>query len=196
MKKILLMVAALMMCVASLYAQGEKRYGIKSGHIKYETQTGGGVQQNEMWFDDYGRLQKQIDRTDMGEFGMFYTETIIRDGKLYTNAWYNNEKKDEAKMTDGVPGFNYLTLTDQIKKDHKIEESGPETVSGKQCTVYSFTMKQLGRKVSFRQWVWKGIIIKQETKGILGANTTMTIKSFEENVSVPASTFALPKTIK
>ena len=61
MKKFLLFAAALFLGAAILSAQ-DGPYGIKSGHLKYETQTSGGLQYNEVWFDDYGRLQKQHDQ--------------------------------------------------------------------------------------------------------------------------------------
>ena len=56
MKKFLLMAAGLMLGIVALHAQGTN-YGIKSGHLKYETQTSGGMQYNEVWFDDFGKLR-------------------------------------------------------------------------------------------------------------------------------------------
>ena len=105
MKKFLLLVAALLIGAVALSAQSV--YGIKSGHLKYETQTSGGLQYNEVWFDDYGKLRTQHDQIQMEGMGNYHTEILIRDGKVYTNAWFDEDKKDEAKMTEGTPDLNY-----------------------------------------------------------------------------------------
>ena len=55
MKKILLIAAALLLGAAALNAQSAM-YGIKSGHLKFETQTSGGMQYNELWFMSYIRF--------------------------------------------------------------------------------------------------------------------------------------------
>ena len=68
MKKILLIAAGLLLGAMALSAQNAV-YGIKSGHLKYETQTSGGVQYNEVWFDDYGQLRKQHDQIMMEGMG-------------------------------------------------------------------------------------------------------------------------------
>ena len=44
--------------------------------------------------------------------------------------------------------------------------------------------------------VWEGIILKMETKGILGANNSQMVTLLEENIPIPASTFAVPEKVK
>jgi len=195
MKKILLLVAALMFCAVALHAQGTK-FGIKSGHLKYETKTSGGMQYNELWFDDYGKLRKQYDQTPMEGMGLYQTEVLLRDGKSYTNAWFDKEKKDEAKMTESGEGLNLLDPTDAYLKENKVEKLGTEEVFGKTCTIYTFKVKSVLRTVTYKVWVWQGITLKMETKGALGANNSQIVTLFEENVKIPASTFALPKVIQ
>lgn len=195
MKKILLLVAALMFCAVALHAQGTK-FGIKSGHLKYETKTSGGMQYNELWFDDYGKLRKQYDQTPMEGMGLYQTEVLLRDGKSYTNAWFDKEKKDEAKMTESGEGLNLLDPTDAYLKENKVERLGTEEVFGKTCTIYTFKVKSVLRTVTYKVWVWQGITLKMETKGALGANNSQIVTLFEENVKIPASTFALPKVIQ
>ena len=195
MKKILLIAAGLLMGAAALCAQ-EAMYGIKSGHLKFETQTSGGMQYNELWFDDYGRLRKQHDQTAMEGFGTYHTEILYRDGKAYTNAWFDNEKKDEAKMTDLGEMPNFLKMDEEYLKNNKIQILGTEEVLGRTCTIYTYKQKSLLRTVTRKDWIWQGIVLRMETKGALGANNTMVLKEFTENPQLPASTFDLPATIK
>ena len=195
MKKILLLAAALMFCAVALHAQGTE-FGIKSGHLKYETKTSGGMQYNELWFDDYGKLRKQYDKTPMEGMGLYQTEVLLRDGKSYTNAWFDDAKKDEAKMTESGEGLNLLDPTDEYLKENKVDKLGTEEVFGKTCTIYTFKVKSVLRTVTYKVWVWQGITLKMETKGALGANNSQIVTLLEENVKVPASTFALPKVIQ
>ena len=194
MKKYLLLVAALLIGAVALSAQSV--YGIKSGHLKYETQTSGGLQYNEVWFDDYGKLRKQHDQIQMEGMGNYHTEILFRDGKVYTNAWFDDDKKDEAKMTEGIPDLNYEEPSEEFIKKNQYKELGTEEVFGKTCKVCTYKTKSLLRTVTYKVWTWKGVILKMETKGALGANNSMMVTEFVQNPKLPASTFALPKVIK
>ena len=194
MKKFLLLVAALLIGAVALSAQSV--YGIKSGHLKYETQTSGGLQYNEVWFDDYGKLRKQHDQIQMEGMGNYHTEILFRDGKVYTNAWFDDDKKDEAKMTEGIPDLNYEEPSEEFIKKNQYKELGTEEVFGKTCKVCTYKTKSLLRTVTYKVWTWKGVILKMETKGALGANNSMMVTEFVQNPKLPASTFALPKVIK
>lgn len=195
MKKYLLAAAALLLCATALCAQ-DKVYGIKSGHLKYETQTSGGLQYNELWFDDYGRLRKQHDQIQMEGMGNYQTEVLMRDGKVYTSAWFDNDRDNEASMTEGIPNLNFLNPSERFKKDSQLKEAGQEEVFGKPCTIYTYKTKELLRTVNYKVWVWQGIILKMETKGILGANNSQMVTKLEENAKIPASTFAIPAKVK
>ncbi len=194
MKKFLLLVAALLIGAVALSAQSV--YGIKSGQLKYEPQTSGGLQYNEVWFDDYGKLRKQHDQIQMEGMGNYHTEILIRDGKVYTNAWFDDDKKDEAKMTEGTPDLNYEEPSEEFIKKNQYKELGTEEVFGKTCKVCTYKTKSLLRTVTYKVWTWKGVILKMETKGALGANNSMMVTEFVQNPKLPASTFALPKVIK
>ena len=71
MKRILLLLSVLLVAGASALHAQNPFYGIKSGHLKYETQTSGGIQYNEVWFDDYGLLRKQHDQIKMESMGIY-----------------------------------------------------------------------------------------------------------------------------
>lgn len=195
MKKMILSVAVLLLGAATLCAQSNI-YGIKSGHLKYETKTSGGIQYNEVWFDDYGQLKKQHDKIQMEGMGNYNTEVLLRDGKSYTSAWFDDAPNHDAKMTESGPGLNLLDPDDAYLKEYKIEKLGTEEVFGKTCTIYSYKTKSLLRTISNKVWLWQGIILKMETRGALGANNDMMVTEFEENPELPASIFALPEVIK
>ena len=142
-----------------------------------------------------GKLRKQYDQTPMEGMGLYQTEVLFRDGKSYTNAWFDNDKKDEAKMTESGTGLNLLDPTEAYLKENKVEVLGTEEVFGKTCTIYTFKVKSMLRTVTYKVWTWQGITLKMETKGALGANNSQMVTLFEENVKIPASTFALPKVV-
>ncbi len=194
MKKLLLTAAGLVLGAVALFAQ-DATYGIKSGHLKYETQTSGGIQYNEVWFDDYGRLRKQHDQIMMESMGNYHTEVLLRDNKVYTMAWFDDDKDQSAKMTEGTPGLNFLNLSDEFIKQTKLQDLGEEEVFGKTCKVYTYKTKSLLRTITNTVWVWEGIILKMETKGALGANNSMMVKEFIQNPKIPASTFAIPEKV-
>ncbi|MBR4809877.1 MAG: hypothetical protein IK031_06330 [Bacteroidales bacterium] len=194
MKKTLLLLSALFLAVA-LNAQNGP-YGIKSGHLKYENQTSGGTQYNELWFDDYGLLRKQHDQIMMEGMGNYHTEILMRDNKIYSSAWFDDERTNEAGMTEGFPDLNFMNPSEQFKKDSQLKEAGTEEVFGKPCKIFTYKQKELLRTVSYKVWVWEGIILKMETKGILGANNSQMVTLLEENVKIPASTFAIPEKVK
>lgn len=194
MKKLLLAAAGLVLGAVALFAQ-DATYGIKSGHLKYETQTSGGIQYNEVWFDDYGRLRKQHDQIMMESMGNYHTEVLLRDNKVYTMAWFDDDKDQSAKMTEGTPGLNFLNLSDEFIKQTKLQDLGEEEVFGKTCKVYTYKTKSLLRTITNTVWVWEGIILKMETKGALGANNSMMVKEFIQNPKIPASTFAIPEKV-
>ena len=196
MNRVLLLISALVIAGSiSLQAQNPY-YGIKSGHLKYETQTSGGIQYNEVWFDDYGLLRKQHDQIMMEGMGNYHTEILFCGGNVYSSTWLDNEKSDEAAMTEGLPDLNYLHPSDEFIKQTQFKEVGTEEVFGKTCKVYTYKTKSLLRSVSNKVWVWEGIILKMETKGAFGANNSMMVKEFEESPKLSPGTFAIPAKVK
>ena len=86
-------------------------------------------------------------------------------------------------------------MDEEFMKKNKIQILGTEEVLGRTCTIYTYKYKSLLRTITRKDWVWKGIVLKMETKGILGANNLMVVTEIQENIKIPASTFALPAKI-
>ena len=138
---------------------------------------------------------EKADQIMMEGMGNYHTEVLLRDNKIYTQAWFDDDNDRGAKMTEGTPGLNYLNLSDEFIKESKLKELGEEEVFGKTCKVYTYKTKSLLRTITNTVWVWQGIILKMETKGALGANNSMMVKEFVENPKLPASTFAIPEKV-
>lgn len=196
MNRIILFLSTLLLAGSfSLQAQNPY-YGIKSGHLKYETRTSGGIQYNEVWFDDYGLLRKQHDQIMMEGMGNYHTEVLFRDGNVYSSSWFDNEKADEAAMSEGLPDMNFLHPSDAFIEKSRFKEVGTEEIFGKICKVYTYKTKSLLRTVSNKVWVWEGIVLKMETKGALGADNSMMVTEFKENPKLSPGTFAIPDKVK
>ena len=86
------------------------------------------------------------------------------------------------------PKLNFLNIDDNTVKEFKMKEMGTETVMGKECTVYSYKVKQLIGSAKVTAWVWKGIPFKTVMKQGSREIVTETV-SFKQNASIPASTF-------
>jgi len=192
MKKIMLFAAGLLLGAAALCAQ-DKFYGIKSGHLKYKTQSSGNPNRREVWFDDYGRYQKQLSQTYRDGLGYFCTETLMRDGKTYTNTWFDDDRKDEAWMAEGTSSINYLNPSDLFVRHTQFKEVGSEEVLGKTCNVYTYRLPGLP---TTKVWVWEGILMREVVQNDAGSlYYDMLVTEFDENPDLPASTFALPTTV-
>ena len=100
------------------------------------------------------------------------------------------------KVTDAGELPNFLTMDEEYMKKNKIQVLGTEEVLGRTCTIYTYKYKSMLRTITRKDWVWKGIVLKMETKGALGANNLMVVTEFQENPKIPASTFDLPTVIK
>lgn len=180
-------------------AVSKGKYQIKSGIIAMNIETMGMSQKLTVYFDDYGAREcaETISTMDMGIAGKVETHnmTITRDGYIYsldlenktgtkTKIKYN--KKGKADNID----FNHLTP--EIMKELNITKEGTETVLEKTCDKYSMNCPELNIKASY--CVWNGFSLKWENN-LMGIITKYTATKIEENVSVPAEKFDIPKNI-
>ena len=149
MKKIFTICAMLLVAATAMAQTG--RYGIKSGSYKTEMDMMGQVITNTTYFDDFGA--KEVSSISM--MGMEMT-TLMKDGKTYM---INKAEKSVQEMP-AQESINYLNLTDEVVAKNKIKETGKETVSGKECTVYTAEISQMGQTAKATVSVWNGFAMK------------------------------------
>ena len=179
MKRILSICAVLLVAVT---AMGQNRYGIKSGSYKTEMDMMGQTITNTTYFDDYGA--KEV--TSMSMMGMEMTQ-LMKDGTMYL---INKGEKSVQEMP-GRESINYLDLTDEVIAKNKIKELGKETVSGKECTVYTYEMSQMGQTVKVTASIWNGISMKTSIDMGGFAMVTKVVEVTEGPVD--AALFEVPK---
>ena len=181
MHKKLISLVLLLASVAGV-ASAQNRYGIKSGILTQKSEMG----ETTIYFDNYGALEAQKMKMDF--MGNSMEMTILRkDGKTYM---INVSEKQVQEM--GGNDINFLNLTDAVKSANKIKEAGKETILGKECTKYTMETEQMGMTMSQTVWVWQGITLKSLTDGGQFQFGNEVVK-FEENATIPASTFDIPK---
>jgi hypothetical protein len=179
MKKIFTLSAVLLVAVT---AMAQNRYGIKSGSYTTEMDMMGQPMTQTTYFDDYGA--KEV--TTMSMMGMEMTQ-LSKDGKMYM---INKGEKSVQEMP-AQDNVNFLNLTDEAIKKFKVKETGKETVSGKDCTVYSLEASQMGQTVKMTVSVWNGFPMKRVID-MGGMAFAQTIKEIKEG-PVDAALFEVPK---
>ena len=184
-KKLITLV--LLLASAAGLASAQNRYGIKSGILTQKSEMG----ETTIYFDNYGALEAEKMKMDF--MGNEMEMTILhKDGKTYM---INATEKQVQEMPDGGMGgnsINFLNLTDAVKSANKIKEAGKETILGKECTKYTMEASQMGMTMTQTVWVWQGIALKTLTDGGQFTFGNEAVK-FEENATIPASTFDIPK---
>ena len=183
MKKIFMICAVLLAAVTAMAQDGTKYYGIKSGSYKTEMDMMGQVITNTVYFDDYGAKQA----TSMNMMGMEMTQ-INKDGKMYL---VNKGEKSVQEMPQQQQQVNYLNLTDEVIAKNKIKEVGKETVAGKECTIYTLEMSQMGQTAKATVSVWNGIAMKTNIDAGGFAISTKVVEVKEGPVD--AAIFEIPK---
>ena len=179
MKKILSICAVLLVAAT---AMGQNRYGIKSGSYKTEMDMMGQTITNTTYFDDYGAKTC----TSISMMGMEMMQ-ISKDGKSYL---VNKGEKTVQEMP-AQESINYLNLTDEMIKKFKVKETGKETVSGKDCTIYTAEISQMGQTAKATVSVWNGFPMKS-TIDMGGFAMTQKIVEITEG-PVDAAVFEVPK---
>ena len=186
MKRIFTICAVLLVSVTALAQEAPKYYGIKSGEMKTETDLMGQKIEATTYFDDYGRLQYA--RTKMSTMGIdIDMGTISRDGKSYM-VNYGEKTVQEMPAQESI---NYLDLNEAAVAKYKVKEIGKEIVDGKECTVYTLEISQMGQTAKTKAWVWNGVPMKTVTDA-MGMSITATVSEIKEG-PVDASLFEVPK---
>ncbi len=169
---------------------GDGKFDDKSGVLVTETDMMGMGKMNiKMTFDDYGK--KVLTEMNMNMMGKEVTNlSMTKDGFAYT--WTNPAsmsmkiKLDEKDVDE--KNINYKNLSEELKKKLNMKEEGNETIDGKDCKVFSFSMKE---GMSGKSYIWKGLPIQTEMM-MAGKKIVTKFLSYDTNVSIPSSTFELP----
>jgi len=170
-----------------------KRYGIKSGAIEY-TLSGSQQGTKTLYFDDWGMKQSEhtISILSVGKFTKTMNLLNIIEGEFqYT---INMDSKSGTKKRNPI-----LKDIEELKYEKSFNEFGEQMLlkSGavkigeekfldKNCSVYE--IKSAGTKM----WIWKWLTIKSETISG-GVNISLIANKIEENISVAAENFSIPK---
>jgi len=166
------------------------RFDDKSGILVTETDMMGmGKMQMIMTFDNYGK--DVFNETKMSMMGKeMHTKSLVKDGYAYT--WTEpasmavKAKIEEGKVDDKNIDYNHLS--EEMKKKLNMKEEANETVDGKDCKVFSFSMKE---GMSGKSWIWKGLPVQTEMN-MSGKKIMTKFVRYETNVSIPSSTFDVP----
>jgi ribosomal protein L14 len=178
-----------------------KKYDIKSAIVTYATETMGMKNSQKLYFDDYGAKERTETITEMEMMGVKVrnvTVSLIKDGYKYdydlekTTNKENNVVKEVRKskvlsVASADMSSMAATLTDEMKKEYNYKDEGTETVAGKTGTKFSMKMGE----TKFTGVIYKKVMLKTQMEIV-----NITAEKFEEDASIPAETFDLPKDYK
>ncbi|MGD0712082.1 MAG: hypothetical protein ABR968_12995 [Bacteroidales bacterium] len=172
-------------------------YKLKSGIVTMVTETMGMKQTITMYFDDYGnkRSNETSGEIDMGALGKteMHNLSFTKDGYMYNiDLVKKTGTKVKAPTSGNHKDIDFSKLSDDMMKQMKITKQGTEVVLGKTCDKYFMDDPTLKMKSTY--CVWNGIPLKSEVD-MGGMKATVTATKIQENVSVPADRFEIPKGI-
>lgn len=181
---------ALVAATATAEAQ-EARYEFEKAVITTKTEMMGQPMVTTYYIDDYGKKEASEFTMDMSAMGGNKMQMrTVRQGESSVTFDVNG---NEGHKTDG--SVNFLNLTPEVIKKHKIKEKGEEIIDGRPCKIYLVNTEQMGMSVSLKVWVWKGFTVKTEMDGGMFTMVT-TMDTFDENGKIPDGIFDVPANIK
>ena len=168
-----------------------KRFPVKSGHIEYEL-SGATSGKKTVYFDEYGNLYYELlEQTDPDAVKSLtirdkeYTYTV--DLNDHTGTKIKNEEIDG--MTDALTSG--MSQKDMEKMGKEMLEQlggkivGKEDFLGRECEVVDL----MGSKT----WLYKKTLALKSEISIMGVENQEIATLFDENISIPASQFSIPK---
>ena len=178
--------------VQLIFSQNFRKYPIKSGMIKYETDVMGTKGTSILYWDEYGFNEVQIENSpSLSNDGTIETKTTLFLGsKQYV--WGNNDEavtaftNPIAKVweTNGYQGDEAISLGEELMKNMLGAPIGGKKIFlGKECDVFKndeMMLEALG---------WKGLTLMIK----IASMSTQTATSIETDIELPANTFALPE---
>lgn len=172
-----------------------KRYGIKSAIVEYEIH-GMRTGTEKLLFDNWGAKEAKYEKGKISVAGFTVEDNklSITDGEwTYTiDLKANTGSKIKTPFIDKMAeaaGTNDLTeIGERIMRSMGGKIIGQEEILGKQCDIWE--IKSAGSK----SWVWNWVTLKTEVN-FMGNSITITAVRFEEDASIPASTFEIPDNV-
>ncbi len=194
-----LLAAILISIVFSASAQEKGKYIFtKSGHIEYSL-TGSAVGKKSVWYDDYGiKMSTLTESTStISMLGITQTTEVkeleIRDGNMLWKINLLDKTGTKTTIDYAVNAGKALTDKKSDAELHEMERQtvldwngtieGYENILGKKCLVFTLGTTKF--------WQYKGYPLKSVIS-MLGLTNNETAVSFDENITVPASKFAVP----
>ena len=104
MKKFFLLGAALFAVSVLSQAQEPARFGIKSGYVKTVSEQNGQVSTTQLWFDDYGAVERTVVTMPMGELGDY---KFVHSGTICLGATMNS-------FAGKGPGWQFYFMVDDV----------------------------------------------------------------------------------
>lgn len=182
--------AALVAAAATVQAQ-EARYEFEKAVITTKADMMGQPMITTYYIDDYGKKEASEFTMDMSAMGGNKMQMrTVRQGDGSVTFDVNGK---EGRKTEG--SVNFLNLTPEVIKKHKIKEKGEEVLDGRTCKVYVVNTEQMGMSVSSKVWVWKGFTVKTVVDGGMFTMET-TMDTFDENGKIPDGIFDIPDGLK
>ncbi|MBR5176248.1 MAG: hypothetical protein IKW89_10025 [Bacteroidales bacterium] len=193
MKTKFLFASLLMLVSLGLFAQENapvKKYGFKSAIVKVSTDMMGQTVQSTAYIDEYGAKECQKVKMSVPGMGELESGSIMKDGK----AWSINYTMKQVQEVDlgATKQPNFLELTDEMKKEFKIQEVGTGKVLDKDCVIYTMETETQGMTATLKVWCYKGFALKSVTE-ISGMTITATATDFQEDAMVLPQVFDVPK---
>lgn len=189
-KKYFLVYLLILTTISISFGQEQfKKYSVESGIIKYKWE-GFMTGEQTTYFDKYGFYETTVSKTKTTVMG-FTSETeemtIMRGAEVFT---IDLKTKIGTRVTNPIleenPGADWEEVSKDMVTKMGFKKVGNESVLGKSCEVY----KGIGKI-----WVWKGLNLKTETKG-MGMDASVTATDINLGVSIPSSKFEVPSDIK
>ena len=194
---------ALVATIPAVAENTEFLFGLRSAVVEYQsTTTGRGINNTSTetyWIDDSGRKTARLSQSSSakGRSKAEPTETLalLLDGWIYN---IDLKKKTGMKMSMEqamrmaasvgmkVPGQNGQACVKDFVEKNGGRWLAPESFLGRTCDVFEL--------YGFKTWAYKGVPLKTEGTAA-GITVSQVATKLEENASIPAARFEIPKDV-
>lgn len=190
MKKIITIIAFVLLGIGAQAQEEIRMYDVKSGIVTMEMDMMGRKVVQDIYFDDYGAKQAMV--VEMRGQKMRGIEV---DGEM---VMINDAENTAVKMPSMGMTNEKINFLDQSPKNirrNKIKEIGKETLLDRECTVYTVAVFMMGNVVKQTVWAYKGITLKSSITTDWG-EMVQVATNLVEDVEIPEKTFTVPEGIE